>query len=1034
VTGLTKAALKRPVSVCILVLALLIFGSSTIFSTPLELMPDIEMPMLIVYTPYPGASPQDVEKQVTSYIEDASSTLSGVKNIESMSMENASAVFLELEYGTNMDEAHSDLKNNIDMYRNQLPEDAQDPIVFEMNMDMMPVVTLSAVATGDVDLKYYIEEEIKPEIEKLGGVASVDISGGSADYIKIELKREKMAQYGLTMSSLSSIVGMADFSLPAGSIEQSNLDLTLRGGVSYNTAEQLRHLPITLRSGDTIHLSDVANVYQAKQKQDSLSYYNGLENVTLSISKRQSASTVSMANSVKKVVNEINSSNKGIKLEVIDDASERILSAIIAVVETLLLGVVLAMFVLFIFLGDWRASVIVGSSIPLSLLVTMLAMSAMGFSFNMLSLGGLVIGVGMMVDNSIVVIESCFRIKCGTESYHSAALEGTKVVASSIIASTATTVVVFLPIAFVKGLSGQLFGQLCFTIVFSLIASLIAALTIVPLVFYRLKPVEKDSNFMMRFMDKISASYAVFLPKTFRHKKAVVLVAIVLLVASVALVPFIGMELLPETDDGIITIGLNVRPGTNLDRVGELLAPLEEMVTSHPDVDHYSMVSGTTGMSTLMGNTADASITAYLKKGHKIQTKDLVDQWRKEIGNPVDCDISVSSSSQTAQMTGGTDISLFVQSTDYDSLQEGALQLEAMMRQNPHILRVSSTVGTGNPQAEIKIDPVKASARGLVPKQVMGEIYTIMQGSKACEIMNNGREYEVRVEYPEDSFETVNDLVSLTLQNAAGMPVPLLDIASIEYSNSPLSISRQNGRYIITVKGQPASDAPKTLSKTLKAQAEGLAFPNGVELTETTDSERMMEEFTVLIQAIVTAVLLVFMVMAMQFESPLFSIVVMISVPFALIGSFLSLYVFQSTISMPSLLGFLMLSGIVVNNGILFIDTANNMRQERGLSAEDALLTSGMLRMRPIFMTTLTTVLGMLPMAIGIGGNAALMRGLALVIIGGMITSTALTLLLIPTFYLMFDKQERLHKKQLKKEKKEAKKAAKKAAKDAGLN
>lgn len=1032
--GLTKASLKRPVSVCMIVLALLIFGTSTIFSTPLELMPDIEMPMLIVYTVYPGASPEDVENQVTTHIEDAASTLSGVKSIESMSTENVSFVWMELEYGTNMDEAHSDLNNNIDIYRNELPEDAEDPIVIEMNMDMMPVVTLSAVATGDVDLKYYIEEEIQPEIEKLSGVASVDISGGSADYIKIELKREKLAQYGLTMSSLSSLVGMADFSLPAGSIEQGNLDLTLRGGVSYNTAEELRHLPITLASGDTIHLSDVANVYQAKEKQDSLSYYNGLENVTLSISKRQSASTVAMANSVKKVVKEINNSNMGIKLEVIDDASERIVSAIIAVVETLLLGVVLAMFVLFIFLGDWRASVIVGSSIPLSLLVTMLAMSAMGFSYNMLSLGGLVIGVGMMVDNSIVVIESCFRIKCGTESYHEAALEGTKVVASSIIASTATTVVVFLPIAFVKGLSGQLFGQLCFTIVFSLIASLISALTIVPLVFYRLKPVEKDNNFMMRLMDKISASYAVFLPKTFRHKRLVVLIAVVLLAASIALVPLIGMELLPETDDGIITIAMNVRPGTNLDRVGELLAPLEEMVTSNPDVDHYSMVSGTSGMSTLMGDTSDASITAYLKKNRKTKTEDLVDQWRNEIGTPVDCDISVSSSSQTSQMTGGTDISLYVQSTDYESLQKGALQVADMMRQDPNILRVTTTIGTGNPQAEIKIDPVKASARGLVPKQVMGEIYTMMQGSKACDIMNNGREYEVRVEYPEDSFETVNDLVSLTLTNAAGMPVPLLDIATIEYSNSPLSISRQNGRYLITIKGQPASDAPKTLSKTLKAQAQGLTFPAGVELTETTDSERITEEFTVLLQAIATAVLLVFMVMAMQFESPVFSIVVMISIPFALIGSFLGLFAFNSTISMPSLLGFLMLSGIVVNNGILFIDTANSMRRERGLSAEDALLTSGMLRMRPIFMTTLTTVLAMIPMAIGIGGNAALMRGMALVIIGGLVASTTLTLLLLPTFYLLFDKQERLRKKQLKKEKKEAKRAAKKAAKDTGLN
>lgn len=1029
-TGLTKIALKRPVSVCIAVLALLIFGVSTIFSTPLELMPDIEMPMLIVFTTYPGASPQDVEDQVTSYVEDAASTLSGVKNIESISLESTSAVMLEMEYGTNMDEAHTDLKNNLDSYKYEydLPDDVSDPIVFEMNMDMMPVITLSAVANGDVDLKYYIEEEIEPEIQKLGGVASVSIAGGAEDYIKVELKQEKLAQYGLTMSSLSGLIATADFSLPAGSIEQGNLDLTLRGGVSYNTAEDLRHLPITLASGDIIHLSDVATVYQATKDQDSLSYYNGSENVTLEITKRQSASTVATCKSVEKVVNEINSSNKGISIDIIDNSSERIISAIIAVVETLILGVVLAMIVLFIFLGDWRASLIVGSSIPLSLLVTLLAMSAMGFSYNMLSLGGLVIGVGMMVDNSIVVIESCFRLKSRTESFYESAIDGTKAVASSIVASTITTVVVFLPIAFVNGLSGQLFGQLCFTIVFSLIASLLSALTIVPLVFYRLKPVENESDHIMQIMDKISTAYANFLPKTFRHKWIVVLIAVVLLIGSFLLVPLIGVELMPQTDDGIIKIELSVRPGTRIERIDELLSPLEQMISTHPDVDHYSMISGSSGLSTLMGNDSDASITAYLKKKRKTSTKELVDQWRKETKDPVDCDISISSSSNTASMTGGTDISMNIQSTDYDSLKESALQIEEIMRQNPYILRVSSTVGSGNPQAEVKIDPVKASAHGLVPKQVMGNLYTIMQGSEACKLTNDGRDYKVRVEYPNDRFETVSDLASLNLINAAGKSVPLLDISTIEYSNSPLSISRQNGRYIITITGQPSSDAPNDLSKTLTAQAETIDFPSGVELTKTSDNERMMDEFTALIKAILTAILLVFMVMAMQFESPTFSIVVMISIPFALIGSFLCLYVFDCTISMPSMLGFLMLSGIVVNNGILFIDTAGNLRKERNLSAEDALLTSGMLRMRPIFMTTLTTILAMLPMAIGIGGNAALMRGMALVIIGGLTASTILTLLLLPTFYLLSDKKDRMRRKQLRIEKRSAKRAAKRSA------
>lgn len=1022
--GLTKLALKRPVTIFMAVLTLLVFGLGTIFTTPMELMPDIEMPMMIVMTTYAGAAPQDVEDQVTSVIEDAASTLNGVKTVESMSMENASIVMLEMEYGTDMDEAHSDLSNNIEMYKSQLPDDAGDPTIVEMSMDMMPILTLSVAATGDVDLKYYVEEEIQPEIEKIGGVASVSVYGGVSDYIKVSLREDKMSQYHLNMNSLAGVIGSADFSLPAGSIAQGSLDMTLRGGVKYDTLESLRAMPITLSSGDTIALSDVADVYYAKEEQDSLSFYNGLENVTMSISKRQSASTISTVKSVLKTVDEINAANMGVKIDVINDTSESIIDSVVSVLETLLLGVVLAMAVLFIFLGEWKASLIVGASIPLSLLITMLAMSFMGFSYNILSLGGLVIGVGMMVDNSIVVIESCFRIKTKTASYYDAALEGTKTVIASIFGGTLTTVVVFLPMALVEGLSGQLFGQLCFTIVFSLTASLFAAITVVPLVFYKLKPVEKEGGVVMRFMDRLSSAYTSFMPKTFRRKRLVVIISVLAFAGSVALVPFIGVELIPESDDGIIEIAVDMRPGTKLDKINTVLAPLEEMVRSHPDVDRYSMTSGGSGLSVLMGDNSSASITAYLKDDRSMKTKELVDVWLDEVGDTVDYNISITStSSTTSSMGGSSDIQVLLKGSDFDDLKVAAKQVKEMMLQNPYFSHVTTNVESGNPQAEVIIDPVKASARGLVPKSVMGNIYYIMEGIDAGDITQSGRDYEVRVEYPNDRFENVSDLASLTITNTAGADIPLLDIASIEYSNSPLTILRSDGSYYVQITGQPRSSAPKELSDTIQAQAKTLDFPKGVEVAQNSQDEQIVEEFTVLLTAIASAVFLVFVVMAMQFESPVFSGVVMVSIPFALIGSFLCLFVFDCTLSMPSLMGFLMLVGSVVNNGILLIDSANAMREERGLSAENAVLTAGVLRMRPIFMTTLTTILAMVPMAVGIGSNAAMMRGMALVIIGGLTASTALTLLLIPTFYLLTDKRERQRRRAERKAKKEAKKA-----------
>lgn len=1028
----TKLALRRPVSVLILVLGIAVFGISSIFTTPTELIPDIEMPMLVVFTTYPGAAPQEVESQVTSHLEDAVSTLGGVKNVNSTSMENMSLMVLEMEYGTNMDEAHSNLKNNLDMYASMLPDDASTPTVIEISMDMMSTMALSVSETGDVDLLNYVEDEIIPEFEKLGGVASVTAYGGQNDYIKVELLEERLSQYHLTMSTVASIITAADFSLPAGSIGQGDLNLTLRGGVGYDTAESMRDIPITLPSGNIIHLSDVARIYETSSDASSLSRYNGAENVSIGISKRQSASTFSVTRAVKKTIRELNAANLGVNIDIVYDSSVMILDAILTIAKTLAYGVVLAMAVLFFFLGDWRASLIVGSSIPLSLLITLMAMNVMGFSFNIMSIGGLVIGVGMMVDNSIVVVESCFRTKGQKATLSQSVLEGVRVVVSSIVASTLTTVVVFLPIAFLKGMSGQLFGQLCFTIVFALVASLLAALTIAPLVFLRLSPSERQHAFVRRAMQRIEDAYRRFLPKTLRRKKTVVLVAVLLLVASVAMIPLIGVELLPETDEGTVVVSVNARPGLKLAALDEKLKPIEEMVKSHPDVDRYSLTTqDSSGMSMFSGgSSASATITAYLKSNRAMSTKQVVDQWRDETESLLDCDVGISSSSTTTMMTGGGNIEVNLQATGLDELEVAALQVEELMRANPQILRVSSTISSGNPQAEIVVDPVRASAMGLVPMQVMGTMYNIMNGTKATTLHRNGRDYDVRVEYPSDRFASVSDLAGLSIQNPAGHMVPLLDIATIEYSNSPQSITRKNGRYILTVSGQPATGAPTTLSSEITEQAGNLALPAGVELTRSLQAENQLEEFSSLLRSIAIAVLLVFMVMAMQFESPRFSLVVMICIPFALIGSFGALLATGTTLSLPSLMGFLMLGGIVVNNGILFIDTANRLRIEEGLSPAEALASSGALRMRPIFMTTLTTVLAMIPMAVGSGGNAELMRGMALVIIGGLIASTLLTLLLLPSFYLLSDRETRAQRKlekRLRREQKAAKKQAEKS-------
>ena len=1002
--GLTKLALKRPVSVIIVVLALLVFGLMSVATSPLELTPDIEMPMMVVMTTYPGAGPEDVEELVTKPLENAVSTLSGLKNLYSTSQENASILILELNYGTDMDVAHMDLQENLDLYKTTLPDTTSSPIIIEMSMDAMPSLVLSANATGDLNLLTTIEDEVEPEFEKLAGVASLDVMGGQNDYVSVQLMEDRMRQYGLDISSLVSVISSADFTLPGGNADMGSQSYSVRAGVTYDTVEQLLEMPITLRTGDVIHLSDVAQVFHTSKDAETLSRYNGEENVLIQIKKRQSADTLSVSRAVLREIEQINRSDMGVHLDVVYDSSDMIVDSVISVFQTLILGIILSMLVLFFFFGDFKASLIVGSSMPISLLVTLILIRLMGFSLNLVSLGGMVVGVGMMVDNSIVVIESCFRYAAtGKQDFKTYALQGTKFVAASIVASTITTVVVFLPISMLSGLSGQLFKQLGFTIIFSLTASLICALTLVPLFFSIFKPKERRNTPISRFIHATETSYGNLMRRILPHKVLVTLVSIILLVVSVFLAGTLDMEMLPPIDEGTVSVTVETRPGMQLEKVNEIASRLESLAASHPDVETYTVSVGSTAMSGMMGGGGgSASLSAYLRDDRQMTTNEVVEQWQQETAGMLGCEVTVESFSSTmGSMSTTNTVEVNLQGNDFDQLKDFAAVVEQTMRQNPGILDVSSTSSQGNPQAQVVIDPIRAAAKGFLPVQIAQNVRTVLSGSEAFTMSEAGQEYDVIVEYPRDQYRTMNDLSGLVMINAAGQQVPLLDVASIEYSDSPQSIMRQNNQYLVTVTGQTRMDSIFETKGQVLTAINALQLPDGISIAKSSMDASMMEEFQAMGLAIAVAVLLVFMVMAMQFESAKFSFMVMISVPFSLIGSFGMLFLTNSTINMPTLMGFLTLVGTVVNNGILFVDTTNQYRAS--MDMRTALVTAGRTRLRPILMTTLTTVLSMVPMAVGMGSGAEMMRGMAVVIIGGLCASTLLTLLLIPTFYTIFE-------------------------------
>lgn len=1005
--GLTRGVLKRPVTTVLAILCLIVFGLSSVFSSKLELTPDMEMPMEVIVTVYPGANPEDIDELVTKPIEDEVSTLNSVKSINSYSNENMSFILLQYEYGTDMDKAYSDLKKKTDTLASTLPDDVQDPIVMEFNINDMASISLSVNNDSAENLYNYVDQKIAPELEKLSSVASVDISGGRGEYIKVELIQEKLEQYHLSMNSVVTALASADLSYPAGSTEVGSQSLSVTTGVSFDDMESLKQIPINLGNGNTIYLSDVANVYTNLKAAEGIGRYNGKDTVMLSVKKQQESSAGEVSKAVHKTIDRLMEADPELDIIVIDDTSEQINSSLFSVFETMLAAVVISMIIIILFFGDLKASLIVGTSIPISILAALVLMHVMGFSLNVLTLGGLVLGVGMMVDNSIVVLESCFRSAKGKgfAEFRQAALEGSGIVLQSIIGGTVTTCVVFLPMAVLQGLSGQQFKPLGFTIVFCMIASLISAMTVVPLCYTMYRPQEKEHAPLSGAVNALQDWYRKMMKVLLYKKKTVMLTSVGLLVFSFFLATQVGMELMPATDSGQISITAELRPGLTVEKADEILTEIESFVAADEDVEDYTLSYGSSGMSLSTGSSG--SLTAYLKDNRKRETDEIVKEWTAVLGDIQNTNITVESQSGMSMMSSSSDgVEYILQSTQYDELKNTSDEIVQALKERPEVIRIHSTLENSSPVVMVEVDPLKAAAEGLSAAQIGATVNMMISGNEATTLDVNGNEISVMVEYPDGEYDRIDQVKNIVLQTATDGNVALTDVADIYFKDSPQQIVRSDKQYQVTITGNFAVDVTEKQQKEIENQLyEEEVLPRmstSVTRAQNSMDEMMMEEFSALGKAILTAIFLVFVVMAAQFESPKFSIMVMTTIPFSLIGSFGLLFLCDATISMPSLLGFLMLVGTVVNNGILYVDTANQYRAE--MERDTALIEAGATRLRPILMTTLTTVLSMFPMAMAIGDSGAMMQGLALVDIGGLVASTILALLMLPVYYTLMNR------------------------------
>lgn len=998
--GITRFVLKRPVTVLMALLCLIVFGISSVFKATLEQMPDMDQPMMIIMANYSGASPEDMDELVTQLIEDQVSTLEGVKSMSSTTSEGRSMIMLEYDYDTDMDEAYSDLTKSLNSIRD-LPDDVE-PTVMEMNNNAQASMMLTIANPSQENLYDYVDQKIVPELEKLSTVAEVSTMGGSSEYIKIELMSDMMDQYNVSISDIKSAMSAANLSYPSGSAESGNLDLSVSTLTQHDTLDELLEMPITVSGNKIIYLEDIAVVSYAEEQKGGVSRYNGEETISISLTKQQSSTAMDLSKQVQQVIKSLQNDDDDLTITVARDEADSIQDSLKDVAETMVMAVVISMIIIFLFFGDFKASLIVGSSIPTSILMSLIVMTRAGFTLNIITMSGLVLGVGMMVDNSIVVLESCFRAMDkqedkGALGYAKAALEGTNIVVASIFGSTVTTCVVFIPLVFLNGMSGQMFGAMGYTIVFCMCASLLSAIAIVPLCYMMYKPKERSSAPATRPLTFLQDAYRKIMPVLLKHKAIVMLASVGIIVATVFLASGMQTELMTADDTGTVSVSIETRPGLITEQADAILAEAESIVAAHEDVESYM----------LRYNNDEGTITAYLKDDRKMSTDEVVSQWENEMADLENCTVTVEASTSMSMMGRSRGYEAILKGTQYDELQEVSNEIVNELIARDDVKNVHSSIENTAPVVAVKVDPVSASAEGLTAAQIGTMIKQMLDGEEVTTLKVDGQEISVKAEYPEDQYKTVPQLERIILKKPSGGYVALSDVAEIYYKDSPSSIEKEDKSYQITISADYVDSSSSAAVKT-KIDNEVIS-PNltGTITRGTNSRDRMMqEEFSGLYNAIAVAVFLIFVVMAAQFESPKFSFMVMTTIPFSLVGSFGLLKLTGVSMSMTSILGFLILVGTVVNNGILYVDTVNQYRMEMPL--RKALIEAGATRMRPIMMTSLTTILSMLPMAMAFGSSGSTTQGLAVVNIGGLSVGVLVALFILPVYYALMNGRKEL--------------------------
>ena len=1016
---ISELSVNRKITVLMMTVLVIILGGISLSKLGVELLPDMDYPVITIVTSYQGASSEDIEETLTRPIEQAIATVKDIKNINSISSESMSLIMVEFVWGTNLDIAAQDLRDAIDQITGYLPRDISRPLVFKFNMAQMPVISYGLTGNmGSYHLRKLLDDEISTRINQLAGVASIMVFGGDEHEIQIIADKNRLEFYGISINELSSAIAMSNLNMAAGHILNRKDEYLLRTVAQFDDLEQIKTTPLRLTpTGQTIFLNDVASVKEGVKEQRFDIRTDKKPTIYLAVSKEAGANTLTVSKRIKQEVARINNDYGGqVTFYEVMDLGLPISKVTSGAVSNLVIGGLLAILIMFLFLRNWRPTLAISIAIPISVIATFVSMYLAGFSLNLMTLGGLALGVGMLVDNAIVVIENIYRHLEMGKSKIKAAQEGASEVAMAITASTLTTIAVFFPMIFSEGMTGILVRGLALTVAFSLFSSLLIALTLVPVIaslIFRYNPDSSSPVVKSKMLfERLKQRYLKLLSAVLRHRAKTLIVTAILFFGSFGLLFFIGTEFMPVEDTPFIAMNIKMPVGTTLEETDALVSQIEDIFIDTEGVKTVLAIVGPFEEGAMDPtnpqdvNEAQIFARLYELKDRSLSGDEIRNQIRARIPEVRGSHIHFLSTAD--MMSGGANdpIDIRIYGNDLNRLKDIAHDIEKRMTPISNITDVTNSMKDAKEEAHIKIDKLKAFQYGLTPAQIASAINTATLGSLAGIFRRSGEEIDIRVRMAKEYRQTEEDILQLSIASPLGFSISLNQIASIEYTDGPIRINRENQNRLVNVTANITGT--RNVGGKVKEVQEAItdivaSLPSGYYIEFAGSFREMQEAFKTLILALILAIVLVYLVMASQFESLKQPFIVMFTIPLASVGVMFILFLTGTTLSVASFIGGIILAGIVVNNGIVLVDHTNQLRNG-GMEKHEALLKAGSDRMRPVLITALTTIMGMLPMALSTQEGSHIKVPMALTVIGGLISATFLTLLVIPVIYSVLEK------------------------------